>query len=121
VTTSIPPLLRRFRATHVRLLVASATARHRSSREAEAAVEPGPLPASPDWLPSLPCAVGRSGGDDSGISIASAKLGEVRDLLGGALFLPLFEGLREEGPVFCLSAEPQDFDRDGGAPVPLAS
>jgi hypothetical protein len=45
----------------------------------------------------------------------------VRDLLGGALFLPLFEGLREEGPVFCLSAEPQDFDRDGGAPVPLAS
>ncbi|XP_020400973.1 probable inactive purple acid phosphatase 27 [Zea mays] len=77
--------------------------------------------ASPGWLPSLPCAVGRSGGDDSGISIASAKLGEVRDLLGGALFLLLFEGLREEGPVFCLSAEPQDFDRERSAPVPLAS
>ena len=46
---------------------------------------------------------------------------EVRDLLRGALFLPLFEGLREERPVFCLIAEPQDFDREGGAPVPLAS
>eukprot|EP00267_Zea_mays_P055906 XP_023155942.1 uncharacterized protein LOC111589333 [Zea mays] len=75
----------------------------------------------PDWVPSLPCAVGRSGGNDSGISIAAAKLGEVWDLLRGALFLPLFEGLREERPVFCLSAEPQDFDREGGAPVPLAS
>jgi hypothetical protein len=54
VTTSILPLLHRFRATHVRLLVAStsATARHRPSREAEAAVEPGPLPPPRGQVPS---------------------------------------------------------------------
>ncbi|CAD6343538.1 unnamed protein product, partial [Miscanthus lutarioriparius] len=57
-------------------------------------------------------AVGRSrsgGGDDSGIPVASAKLDDVRDLLGGALFLPLFKWFREEGPVYRLAAGPQDF------------
>jgi len=33
----------------------------------------------------------------------------VRDLLGGALFLPLFKWFREEGPVYRLAAGPQDF------------
>ncbi|PWZ55573.1 Carotene epsilon-monooxygenase, chloroplastic [Zea mays] len=65
--------------------------------------------ASPDWLTSLSRAVGRSGGDDSGIPVASAKLDDVRDLLGGALFLPLFKWFREEGPVYRLAAGPQDF------------
>ncbi|CAD6204396.1 unnamed protein product [Miscanthus lutarioriparius] len=51
----------------------------------------------------------RSGGDDSGIPVASAKLDDVRDLLGGALFLPLFKWFREEGPVYRLAAGPQDF------------
>ncbi|WVZ57532.1 hypothetical protein U9M48_007907 [Paspalum notatum var. saurae] len=65
--------------------------------------------ASPDWLTSLSRAVGRGGGDGSGIPVASAKLDDVRDLLGGALFLPLFKWFREEGPVYRLAAGPRDF------------
>jgi len=64
---------------------------------------------SPDWLTSLSRAVGRGGADDSGIPVASAKLDDVRDLLGGALFLPLFKWFREEGPVYRLAAGPRDF------------
>ncbi|XP_066341773.1 carotene epsilon-monooxygenase, chloroplastic-like [Miscanthus floridulus] len=67
--------------------------------------------ASPDWITSLSRAVGRSrrGGDDLGIPVASAKLDDVRDLLGGTLFLPLFKWFREEGPVYRLAVGPQDF------------
>lgn len=64
---------------------------------------------SPDWLTSLSRAVGRGGADDSGIPVASAKLDDVQDLLGGALFLPLFKWFREEGPVYRLAAGPRDF------------
>ncbi|KAL6641425.1 hypothetical protein ACP70R_019606 [Stipagrostis hirtigluma subsp. patula] len=67
---------------------------------------------SPDWLTSLSRAaaarLGR-GDDDSGIPVASAKLDDVRDLLGGALFLPLFKWFREDGPVYRLAAGPRDF------------
>jgi hypothetical protein len=49
------------------------------------------------------------GNDDSGIPVASAKLDDVQDLLGGALFLPLFKWFREEGPVYRLAAGPRDF------------
>lgn len=76
----------------------------------------GPSTTTPCGPLTLPCTVDWSGGDDSGISIAPTKLGEVRDLLSGALFLPLFEGLRKEGPVYRLSMEPQDCDREGDAP-----
>ncbi|CAN6305963.1 unnamed protein product [Urochloa humidicola] len=65
--------------------------------------------ASPDWLTSLSRALGRGGADDSGIPVASAKLDDVQDLLGGALFLPLFKWFREEGPVYRLAAGPRDF------------
>jgi hypothetical protein len=64
---------------------------------------------SPDWLTSLSRAVGRAGADDSGIPVASAKLDDVQDLLGGALFLPLFKWFREEGPVYRLAAGPRNF------------
>nr|CAB3500230.1 unnamed protein product [Digitaria exilis] len=64
---------------------------------------------SPDWLTSLSRAVGRGGADDSGIPVASAKLDDVQDLLGGALFLPLFKWFREEGPIYRLAAGPRDF------------
>ncbi|OEL23350.1 Carotene epsilon-monooxygenase, chloroplastic [Dichanthelium oligosanthes] len=64
---------------------------------------------SPDWLTSLSRTVGRAGADDSGIPVASAKLDDVQDLLGGALFLPLFKWFREEGPVYRLAAGPRDF------------
>ncbi|GJN20042.1 hypothetical protein PR202_gb07365 [Eleusine coracana subsp. coracana] len=63
---------------------------------------------SPDWLTSLSRGLVR-GNDDSGIPIASAKLDDVQDLLGGALFLPLFKWFREEGPVYRLAAGPRDF------------
>uniref|UniRef100_A0A0E0BDD1 Cytochrome P450 n=1 Tax=Oryza glumipatula TaxID=40148 RepID=A0A0E0BDD1_9ORYZ len=65
---------------------------------------------SPDWLTALSRSVATrlGGGDDSGIPVASAKLDDVRDLLGGALFLPLFKWFREEGPVYRLAAGPRD-------------
>jgi hypothetical protein len=63
---------------------------------------------SPDWLTSLSRGLGR-GDDDSGIPAASAKLDDVQDLLGGALFLPLFKWFREEGPVYRLAAGPRNF------------
>ncbi|KAL6905297.1 hypothetical protein ACP4OV_002898 [Aristida adscensionis] len=65
---------------------------------------------SPDWLTSLSrLGRGGGGGDGSGIPVASAKLDDVRDLLGGALFLPLFKWFREDGPVYRLAAGPRDF------------
>ncbi|VAH17855.1 unnamed protein product [Triticum turgidum subsp. durum] len=64
---------------------------------------------SPDWLTSLSRSVLGRGNDDSGIPVASAKLDDVQDLLGGALFLPLFKWFREEGPVYRLAAGPRDF------------
>uniref|UniRef100_A0A803Q445 Uncharacterized protein n=1 Tax=Cannabis sativa TaxID=3483 RepID=A0A803Q445_CANSA len=48
-------------------------------------------------------------GDDSGIPIASAKLDDVSDLLGGALFLPLFKWMNEYGPIYRLAAGPRNF------------
>ncbi|XP_010241652.1 PREDICTED: carotene epsilon-monooxygenase, chloroplastic isoform X2 [Nelumbo nucifera] len=63
---------------------------------------------SPDWLTSLtrPLSIGR---DDSGIPIANAKLEDVSDLLGGALFLPLFKWMNEYGPIYRLAAGPRNF------------
>ena len=53
---------------------------------------------SPDWLTSL---VQKFRGPDlSGIPVADAKLEDVKDLLGGALFLPLFKWMLESGPVY---------------------
>jgi carotene epsilon-monooxygenase len=64
---------------------------------------------SPDWLTDLANRL-RSGRDDSsGIPIASAKLDDVKELLGGALFLPLFKWMMETGPVYRLAAGPRDF------------
>lgn len=63
---------------------------------------------SPDWLTSLTRSL-RKGSDDSGIPIASAKLDDVSDLLGGALFLPLFKWMNEYGPIYRLAAGPRNF------------
>lgn len=62
---------------------------------------------SPDWLTSL--ARSLAGRDDSGIPPANAKLEDVSDLLGGALFLPLFKWMKDYGPVYRLAAGPRDF------------
>ncbi|XP_020248052.1 carotene epsilon-monooxygenase, chloroplastic isoform X4 [Asparagus officinalis] len=52
---------------------------------------------SPDWLTNLTRSLSPSD-DGSGIPTASAKLDDVSDLLGGALFLPLFKWMEECGP-----------------------
>ncbi|KAL0309640.1 UNVERIFIED_CONTAM: Carotene epsilon-monooxygenase, chloroplastic [Sesamum radiatum] len=65
---------------------------------------------SPDWLTSLTKSVTTLGPkDDSNIPIASAKLEDVSDLLGGALFLPLFKWMNEYGPIYRLAAGPRNF------------
>ncbi|KAJ4970152.1 hypothetical protein NE237_003251 [Protea cynaroides] len=63
---------------------------------------------SPDWLTSLNQSL-RVGRDDSGIPVASAKLEDVSDLLGGALFLPLYKWMNEYGPIYRLAAGPRNF------------
>lgn len=63
---------------------------------------------SPDWLTSLARSL-TAQNDDSGIPIASAKLEDVSDLLGGALFLPLYKWMNEYGPVYRLAAGPRNF------------
>ncbi|KAJ7976874.1 Cytochrome P450 [Quillaja saponaria] len=63
---------------------------------------------SPDWLTSLTRSL-TIGKDDSGIPIASAKLEDVSELLGGALFLPLFKWMNEYGPIYRLAAGPRNF------------
>ncbi|CAM6128153.1 unnamed protein product [Calypogeia fissa] len=62
---------------------------------------------SPDWLTGLVQLV--KGKDESGIPTADAKLEDVKDLLGGALFLPLFKWMKESGPIYRLAAGPRNF------------
>lgn len=64
---------------------------------------------SPDWLTSLTRTLTLGQNDDSGIPIASAKLDDVSELLGGALFLPLFKWMNEYGPIYRLAAGPRNF------------
>ncbi|CDP15310.1 unnamed protein product [Coffea canephora] len=47
--------------------------------------------------------------DDSNIPVASAKLEDVSELLGGALFLPLYKLMNEYGPIYRLAAGPRNF------------
>lgn len=62
---------------------------------------------SPEWLTGILQSL--RGPDDSGIPVADAKLEDVKDLLGGALFLPLFKWMIESGPVYRLAAGPRNF------------
>ncbi|KAK2655026.1 hypothetical protein Ddye_008078 [Dipteronia dyeriana] len=64
---------------------------------------------SPDWLTSLSKSLTISKNDESNIPIASAQLDDVRDLLGGALFLPLFKWMNQYGPIYRLAAGPRNF------------
>ncbi|KAI3442905.1 uncharacterized protein J3R85_000612 [Psidium guajava] len=64
---------------------------------------------SPDWLTSLTRSLTIRPGESSGIPVASAKLDDVSDLLGGALFLPLFKWMNECGPIYRLAAGPRNF------------
>ncbi|KAK6140069.1 hypothetical protein DH2020_026204 [Rehmannia glutinosa] len=71
---------------------------------------PATMSSSPDWLTSLTKSLTTLGPkDESNIPIASAKLEDVSDLLGGALFLPLFKWMNEYGPIYRLAAGPRDF------------
>ncbi|KAE8098397.1 hypothetical protein FH972_016465 [Carpinus fangiana] len=64
---------------------------------------------SPDWLTSLTRSLTITKDDDSGIPVADAKLEDVSELLGGALFLPLFKWMNEYGPIYRLAAGPRNF------------
>lgn len=65
---------------------------------------------SPDWLTSLTKSLATLGPkDESNIPVASAKLDDVSELLGGALFLPLFKWMNEYGPIYRLAAGPRNF------------
>lgn len=65
---------------------------------------------SPDWLTSLAKSLATMGPkDESNIPVASAKLDDVSELLGGALFLPLFKWMNEYGPIYRLAAGPRNF------------
>ncbi|TYH47373.1 hypothetical protein ES332_D11G407400v1 [Gossypium tomentosum] len=64
---------------------------------------------SPNWLTSLTKSLTLGSNDDSGIPIASAQLEDVSELLGGALFLPLFKWMNEYGPIYRLAAGPRNF------------
>ncbi|KAL4355319.1 hypothetical protein GQ457_06G025670 [Hibiscus cannabinus] len=64
---------------------------------------------SPNWLTSLTKSLTFGANDDSGIPIASAQLEDVSELLGGALFLPLFKWMNQYGPIYRLAAGPRNF------------
>lgn len=64
---------------------------------------------SPDWLTSLTKSLTITQSDESNIPVASAKLDDVTDLLGGALFLPLFKWMNVYGPIYRLAAGPRNF------------
>ncbi|XP_051131265.1 carotene epsilon-monooxygenase, chloroplastic [Andrographis paniculata] len=65
---------------------------------------------SPEWLTALTKSLTLlRRKDESNIPIATAKLDDVSDLLGGALFLPLYKWMIEDGPVYRLAAGPRNF------------
>ncbi|KAI3880074.1 hypothetical protein MKX03_003895 [Papaver bracteatum] len=80
----------------------------KSSKDEETSNKNGSW-VSPDWLTSITKSLSNNNNDDSGIPIASAKLDDVSDLLGGALFLPLFKWMKEYGPIYRLAAGPRNF------------
>ncbi|KAI3910652.1 hypothetical protein MKW92_025307 [Papaver armeniacum] len=80
----------------------------KSSKDEETSNKNGSW-VSPDWLTSITKSLSNNSNDDSGIPIASAKLDDVSDLLGGALFLPLFKWMKEYGSIYRLAAGPRNF------------
>lgn len=64
---------------------------------------------SPDWLTKLTRSLTLGQNDDSNIPIASAELDDVSELLGGALFLPLYRWMNLYGPIYRLAAGPRNF------------
>ncbi|KAL3536202.1 hypothetical protein ACH5RR_004663 [Cinchona calisaya] len=64
---------------------------------------------SPNWLTSLTKSITLAQNDDSNIPIANSKLDDVSELLGGALFLPLYRWMNEYGPIYRLAAGPRNF------------
>ncbi|GAA0142206.1 oxygenase [Lithospermum erythrorhizon] len=65
--------------------------------------------ASPEWLTNLTKSIPFISKDASNIPTAIPKLEDISDLLGGALFLPLFKWMKEYGPIYRLSGGPKNF------------
>ncbi|KAK3239224.1 cytochrome P450 protein, variant 2 [Cymbomonas tetramitiformis] len=57
---------------------------------------------APGWMTSLQ----RNWGGDGDVPVADARPEDIQDLLGGALFLPLFKWMQEEGGVYLLPTGP---------------
>ncbi|KAE8681872.1 Carotene epsilon-monooxygenase [Hibiscus syriacus] len=89
----------------------------KSSIDKTPTTKPKPAPApskttswvSPNWLTSLTKSLTFGANDDSGIPVANAQLEDVSELLGGALFLPLFKWMNQYGPIYRLAAGPRNF------------
>ncbi|KAK8940578.1 hypothetical protein KSP39_PZI009848 [Platanthera zijinensis] len=63
---------------------------------------------SPTSINLLARSINERGGE-SGIPVARPSLVDVPDLLGGALFLPLYKWMLEYGPIYRLAAGPRNF------------
>ena len=62
----------------------------------------GEVFASPDWLTQLQ----RNWGGKSDLPLADAKVDDIKTLLGGGLFIPLYKWMIESGPVYLLPTGP---------------
>ncbi|KAL5740923.1 hypothetical protein ACOSP7_029792 [Xanthoceras sorbifolium] len=104
-----PPLLHKFTTTTrpTTLSVKSSIKQNPPSKHTPT-TKPGSW-VSPDWLTSISKSLTISKNDESNIPVASAQLDDVGDLLGGALFLPLFKWMVQYGPIYRLAAGPRNF------------
>ncbi|KAJ0613003.1 putative carotene epsilon-hydroxylase [Helianthus annuus] len=106
----------RFSTTSPKFPLQTTTTHHSFTIKSSLENKPKPKPTSkngswvsPDWLTSLIRSISFTQTDDSNIPIASAQLDDVSDLLGGALFLPLFKWMNDYGPIYRLAAGPRNF------------
>ncbi|XP_057462221.1 carotene epsilon-monooxygenase, chloroplastic-like isoform X2 [Actinidia eriantha] len=102
-----PPTLHKKLTTPYSLSIRSSAQKPSSSDPKPTTQKPSSW-VSPDWVTSLTRSLNFAK-DDSNIPIATAKLDDVSELLGGALFLPLFKWMIQYGPIYRLAAGPRDF------------
>ncbi|KAK6140035.1 hypothetical protein DH2020_026251 [Rehmannia glutinosa] len=108
--SSLPTITHHYHLRHRHFPVPSLSIKNSSNNKPPTTTTKPTSWVSPDWLTSITKSLTTLGPkDESNIPIASAKLEDVSDLLGGALFLPLFKWMNEYGPIYRLAAGPRDF------------